>query len=79
MCILLRSRQTIALKTITIWTLARFMLAAGWVNDYQVHYECIRVFSAALLYALRIINECKCLLGRLGYHSDLLRALIYAR
>jgi hypothetical protein len=63
----------------TIWTLARFMLAAGWVDDYQVHYNCIGVLPAALLYALRVINECKCLLDRLGYHPDLLSALIYAR
>jgi len=55
------------------------MLAAGWVDDYQVHYECIGVLPAALLCALRVINEYECLLGRLGYHSDLLRALIYAR
>jgi hypothetical protein len=63
----------------TIWALARFMLAAGWVDDYQVHYECIGVLPAALLYALRVINECKCLVGRLGNHPDLPRALLYAR
>ena len=55
------------------------MLAAGWVDNYQVNYECIRVLSAALLCALRVINECECLLGGLGYHPDLLRALLYMR
>jgi hypothetical protein len=74
-----RSRQTIALRAITIWALARFMLTAGWIDNYQLNYECIRVLSAALLYALRVINECEYLLGGLGYHPDLLRALIYAR
>jgi hypothetical protein len=75
----LRSRQTIALRAIAIWALARFMLAAGWIDNYQVNYECVGVLPAALLYALRIINECKCLLGRLRYHPDLLGALFCAR
>ena len=53
--------QAIMLRAIAIWALARFMLAAGWLDNYQVNYECIGVLSAALLYALRVINELKCL------------------
>jgi hypothetical protein len=71
--------QAIILRAITIWALARFMFAAGWIDNFQVNYDCIRVLSAALLCALRVIDEHKCLLDRLGDHPDLLRALIYAR
>ena len=37
------------------------MLAARWLDNYQVNYECIGVLSAALLYTLRVISEHKCL------------------
>jgi hypothetical protein len=37
------------------------MLATGWLDNYQVNYECIGVLSAALLYTLRVISEHKCL------------------
>jgi hypothetical protein len=73
------SAQAIMLRAIAVWTLARFMLAAGRIDNYKVKYSCIGVLPAALLCALRVVNECKCLLGRLGYHLDLLRALLCAR
>ena len=38
------------------------MLAAGWVDSHTVNDECVGVLSAALLCALRVINEHKCLL-----------------
>ena len=56
---LFRSAQAIILRAIAIWTLARLMLAAGWIDNCKVNYNCIRVLSAALIYALRVINEHK--------------------
>jgi hypothetical protein len=53
--------QAIILRAITIWALARFMLAAGWIDNYQLKYECVGVLLAALIRALRVINEHKCL------------------
>jgi hypothetical protein len=44
---------------ITIWTLAWFVLAAGWSDNYN--YNCIGVLSTALLCVLRVINEHECL------------------
>jgi len=55
------STQAIILRAIAIRALARFVLAAGWVDSHTVNDECVGVLSAALLYALRVINELKCL------------------
>jgi hypothetical protein len=53
--------QAIILRAITIWALARFMFAAGWIDNFQVNYDCIGVFPAGLIRALRVISEHKCL------------------
>ena len=37
------------------------MLAAGWIDNFKVNYRCIWVLSAALLRALRVVSEHKCL------------------
>jgi hypothetical protein len=73
------SSVPLALRASTCWGFARPMFTNGRVNCVDLKYQRVGVLPAALLYALRVINECKCLLGRLGYHPDLLRALIYAR
>jgi hypothetical protein len=55
------SAQAIILRATTIWALARFMLTAGWFDNYQLKYDCVGVLPAALIRALRVINEHKCL------------------
>ena len=56
---LLCHSQAIILRAITIWALARFVLAAGWFDNFNLKYSCIGVLPAALLCALRVINEHK--------------------
>jgi hypothetical protein len=55
------SAQAIILRTFAIWALARFMLTAGWIDNYNAKYSCIGAFHLALLCALRVVNEHKCL------------------
>ena len=54
------------------------MLAAGWIDNFKVNYRCIWVLSAALLRALRVVSEHKCLWcarhGLIIPHNDLLNA-----
>jgi hypothetical protein len=52
--------QAIMFRALAIWTLARFVLAAGWFDNFNLKYSCIGVLPAALLCTLRVINEHKC-------------------
>jgi hypothetical protein len=51
--------QAIIFRAITIWALARFVLAAGWIDN--CNYSCIGVLPLALSRALWVIHERKCL------------------
>jgi hypothetical protein len=53
--------QAIILWAITIWALARFMLTAGWFDNFNLKYSCVGVLPLALSRTLRVINEHKCL------------------
>ena len=55
------SAQAIILRTIAVWALARFVVTAGRIDKNKVKYSCIGVLKAALLCALRVVNEYKCL------------------
>ena len=46
-------------RAITIWALARFMLAAGWIDNFNLKDSCVGVLPLALSRALRVINEHK--------------------